>query len=166
MNFQQCPSRAPTFEEHEWETFMNPQQPLPNTPDIKIKDLKSFTKLCNLSSPTVKKWLNNQPVYKSTIIKLERALNYSNLTKADLQKMRRQNHKEKPLTFPEFNDNNYDFPSLEPRQIIIQSHYVVNNDLFYLCQLQPNTPYEPIHNTLLTTYNDKNAIVNYWESLI
>lgn len=165
MDFYDCATRAPTFEELEWDNFMynstctNLQHSQHH--DTKIKDLKSFTKLCNLSSPTIKKWLNDQPVYKSTVKKLERALQYCNLTKLDLQNMRRHSKKTK---LSDSNTDIFEFPSLDQIQIKIQSHFVSNGTIFYMCQKDLLLPYEPIASNDLTTYNDKKAICDYWES--
>lgn len=151
-------SRAPTFEELEYDMFME-QQPS----EFYVKDLKTFTKLCNLSAPTVKKWLNGQTVYKSTLHKLERALIQCNLTKDDLQKMRRMPQKTTDLDFPPME---YEFPSLKPREIKIESHFVHHGMVHYLCQIDQNFVYEPIPSINLQTYDDQQAIIKYWESLL
>lgn len=153
------PSRAPTFEELEYDMFMEHS----TNHDYKVKDLKTFTKICNLSAPTVKKWLNGQTVYKSTLHKLEKALIMCDLTKDDLQKMRRTPQRSNSF---DFDSNNYEFPSLKPREIQIQSHFVHNGAVHYVCQIDSNYVYEPISSCELTTYDDQQAIIKYWESLL
>lgn len=60
-----------------------------------IHSIKAFTKLCNLSTPTVMKWLDGQQVYKSSVHKIDLALSKCNITKEDLLKMRRNVKKNK-----------------------------------------------------------------------
>lgn len=60
-----------------------------------IHSIKAFTKLCNLSTPTVMKWLDGQQVYKSSVHKIDSALSKCNITKEDLLKMRRNVKKNK-----------------------------------------------------------------------
>lgn len=60
-----------------------------------VHSIKAFTKLCELSTPTIMKWLDGHKVYKSSSAKIQRALNKSNISKEDLINMRRLVRKQK-----------------------------------------------------------------------
>jgi hypothetical protein len=148
--------------------------------NIKVKDIKSFTKLCQLSSPTVKKWLDGYPVYRSTQRKLEKALCDCGMTKLQLQNMRRQHkgtlkantthHTAFDLCFicRSFSEHDVppEFPSLLGHTIKIHHHVRVGNEIRYVCETTEQTvAYVTKTAKELTGYNEKQAICDYWERI-
>lgn len=140
-----------------------------------VKDLKTFTQYCKLSAPTIKKWLEGDPIYKSSLKKVNRALNDCKLTKFDLLQLRRKfkrKRKANDLAQHEF-DYSYDFrehsnefPSISGNIKSIHGH-VYNIDtksVHYLCELHSQSyPHEFFNSQDLYIYNDLNAIRKYWE---
>lgn len=139
-----------------------------------VKDLKTFTLYCKLSAPTIKKWLEGEPIYKSSLRKVNRALEDCKLTKFDLLKLRRKFKKKRRE-----NENKYDFgymydckesstefPSISGILKRIHSHVynVDTNSIHYVCELHSQSyPYELINSKDIYTYNDVNLIRKYWE---
>lgn len=139
-----------------------------------VKDLKTFTMYCKLSAPTIKKWLEGEPIYKSSMRKVNKALKDCNLTKFDLLKLKRKfKKKNKNIKKHDFQfmydfeeEESNDFPSLSGVVKYIHSHVynVDTNSIHYLCETHKQSyPYELLNSQELYTYNDINKIRKYWE---
>lgn len=141
-----------------------------STDDIlpsQVKDLKTFTKFCKLSTPTIKKWLEGGIVYKSSLKKIVKSLRLCNLSKSNLCDMRRKS-KNKPLFNFEkkfsFEDTQFEFPSISG---IIHKvlHHSTNDErnLVYVVETH-HRDIVTIHSNENLCYNDLAKIKQYLES--
>lgn len=132
-----------------------------------VKDLKSFTKFCKLSTPTIKKWLEGGVVYKSSTRKIMRAMKLCNLTKDKLMSMRRKSKIKNKVesTFTLFDgDTGCLFPSINGFISRVLYHSTNNlNELEYTCE-DFNNQITRVSSTECLCYDDIKKIKTYWES--
>jgi hypothetical protein len=143
-----------------------------------IHSIKAFTKFCNLSTPTVMKWLDGHQVYKSSVNKINIALSRCNITKDDLLKMRRTTKKPKSLqgvsfSFSDEKKNNPILPSKDTQNKI---EFVVGHIVNTNADINPKDTvvyYQVVYTDLGTGWvlsndlkNDREIklVLEYWES--
>lgn len=131
-----------------------------------VHSIKAFTKLCNLSTPTVMKWLDGQQVYKSSASKILQALSQSKITKQDLLHMRRMARKRKPEDIVELTKVN---PLQNPIKFII-GHKITLDSNTYNGQIQYQVVFDDLSTNWITKSNiqtefENKLLINYWEDL-
>jgi hypothetical protein len=129
-----------------------------------VHSIKAFTKLCNLSTPTVMKWLDGQQVYKSSAEKILQALSQSKITKQDLLHMRRMARKRKNEEVVELKQVN---SALNTIKFVI-GHKVFLNSEGYDGEVQYQVVFEDFSTGFITkadikTEFENKLLINYWE---
>lgn len=131
-----------------------------------VHSIKAFTKLCNLSTPTVMKWLDGHQVYKSSAAKILQALAQSKITKQDLLHMRRMARKRKP-------EDPIHLSKVNPLQNSIKfiiSHKILLNDANFGGEIQYQVVLDDLSTNWVTKADIKTdfetkLLINYWEDL-